>query len=144
MHFEARQRGTENDPGQNNLWKQEPVAKATWDATPRTQADHIFQFGLKHSLGYLNQPFGDPQVSAATGEKGLPANPFPWLTSNNRPFVSPLELLLVPTCSSSKLLVNAGTAASSHDTTDAELQQVLQLSQDAQPIRQPTRTPCPL
>ena len=72
--------------------------------------------GLKHSLGYLNQPFGPPQ---ATPQLGDPQSPFPWLTFNGRPFVNPLELLLVPTCSSSKLLVNAGTAASSHDTTDA-------------------------
>ena len=54
----------------DNLWKQEPVVKSNWDNTLvnpsdllRDQPNHIFPNGLKHSLGYLNQPFGQPQAS---------------------------------------------------------------------------------
>jgi hypothetical protein len=106
-HFETRQRGDYNDiPGQSNLWKQEPVNKTSWAvAPPPAVPGHYFTNGLKHSLGYLNQGFGQP---TATPYPGDPASPFPWLTANSRPYVSPLELLLVPTCSSSKLLINAG------------------------------------
>ena len=119
-HFEARQRGENNDPpgsfnvngGLNpdmNLWKQEPVNKTAWDATSHDITNHYFNKGLKHSLGYLNQPFGLPQATPLVGD---PSQPFPWLTSNGRPYVSPLDLLLVPTCSSSKLLINAGANTS--------------------------------
>ena len=118
-YFEARQRGENNYPpgsfnvsgGLNpdmNLWKQEPVSKTAWSPALPTIPNHYFTNGLKHSLGYLNQEFGPPVDGTTGGYKGGPSSPFPWLTSNGRPYVSPLELLLVPTCSSSKLLVNAG------------------------------------
>ena len=119
-HFETQQRGEHNfanDPidatglNQNmNLWTQEmPVDKTTWDTTSHDVTGHYFNKGLKHSLGYLNQPFGGPEANGTTGEKGLPSansqyGPFPWLTWNNRPYVSPLELMLVPLASSSQLL----------------------------------------
>ena len=110
-HFQARQRGENNDAaGRNNIWKQEPLAKGAWGGDAPNIAGHHFNKGLMHSLGYLNQPFGPPQAGAQY--KGAPQQPFPWLTWNNRPFVSPLELLLVPTPRSSKLLVNAGNNTS--------------------------------
>ena len=106
-HFQARQRGENNDAsGACNIWKQEPVVKSAWGADAPNVTGHHFNKGLKHSLGYLNQWFGPPQTGAQY--KGAPQQPFPWLTWNNRPFVSPLELLLVPAARSSKLLVNAG------------------------------------
>ncbi len=119
-HFETQQRGEhnfENDPidstglNQNmNLWTQEmPVDKTVWDTTSHDVTGHYFNKGLKHSLGYLNQPFGPPEMNNVTQEQGLPAlngkyGPFPWLTWNNRPYVSPLELMLVPWAPSSQLL----------------------------------------
>jgi hypothetical protein len=54
----------------------------------------------RHTLGYLNEPV--EQLAAAVNPgtfgqyPGEPAYPFPWLTWNNRPFTSPMELLLVP------------------------------------------------
>ena len=126
--FESRQRGENNDTiasylnSNQDLWKQEPMAKTGWDATVRTQLNACFPYGLKHSLGYLNQAFGAAgtltnSVTGAT-ELGVPQTPFAWFTANNRPFVSPLELLLVPTLSSSKLLVNAGTSSTDHPNYD--------------------------
>jgi hypothetical protein len=127
VYFQSRQRGDQNDsPDSNgfntNLWKQEPVAKTTGFATLPPLTGFYFNAALKHSLGYLNHQFGTPQdgtngaqyVGTPSGIGGAgPQWPFPWLAWNNRPFVSPLELLQIPTCSSSKLLVNAGV-----NTTD--------------------------
>jgi hypothetical protein len=126
--FESRQRGENNDTiasylnSNLNLWKQEPVDKGAsiWDATVRTQADHCFQNGLKHSFGYLNQPFGVPVDGSTGGYKGDPSQPFPWLAWNNRPYVNPLELLLVPACRSSKLLTNASSGTQAADPSSSE------------------------
>ena len=63
---------------------------------PCQDLNYYFPYDLKHSLGYLNQPFGLPVDGSTGGYKGDPSQPFPWLTANGRPYVSPLELLLVP------------------------------------------------
>ena len=105
IHFESRQRGELNDAiGQYNIWKQEATRKNNWGPAPGSVPSlHNFNDGLKNSFGYLNQPFGVP--SSIAGYVGDPQQPFPWLTWNNRPYISPLELLLVPAERSSKLLV---------------------------------------
>ncbi len=127
IHFETRQRGENNDKVTNshintdmNLWKQEPVDKSQWARSRDLADDSYFKKALRHSLGYLNQPFGTPQVNNTTGEKGLPASPFPWLTWNNRPYVSPLELMLVPALSSSRLLANASSGTQATDPSSDE------------------------
>jgi len=124
-YFESRQRCDQNAPlGANNyntnLWKQEPVAKAagSFTAIPAVSGFY-FNVALKHSLGYLNQRCGTPQdatngaqyvgTPSAIGGTG-PAEPSPWLNSNGRPYVNAMELMLVPTCSSSLLLGNGSTA----------------------------------
>ncbi len=84
----------------------------------------IFNLVLRHSIGYLNQQYGVSQpggttpYTAASGTAysnsntpkapaavytGMPTNPFPWLTWNNRPYVTPMELTLVPKSRSSRL-----------------------------------------
>jgi hypothetical protein len=116
-YFQAHQRGETNDVASAmNIWKQEIIDKSSLSGTNAADiTGHVFNKGLKHSLGYLNQPFGAP---TSTPFAGAPSLPFPWLTWNGRPFVNPLELLLVPTCSSSKLLVNASTGSTGTlDTT---------------------------
>ncbi|NQU10195.1 hypothetical protein HQ590_05365 [bacterium] len=79
---------------------------------------------LQHSLGFLNEPFwalrddgngstigpyeGFPETRPNLPTASNPARPpFPWLTWNNRPFISQVELMMVPRSSSSRLL-NAG------------------------------------
>jgi hypothetical protein len=106
--FWARQRGQNNGAAAAtpNLWLQEPVTgsspKANANDVPATiQATSQFTLlaALNHTLGYLNDPFGAPDAN------GNPAtNSFPWLTWNNRPFASPLELMLVPSAKSRDLL----------------------------------------
>lgn len=113
-HFQSRQRGESNDSyidtstgNHSNLWKQEPIDKtfgadALDLAAPITT--HYFNKGLKHSLGYLNQPYGTPVDGSTGGFKGGPAQPFPWLTWLNRPYTSPYELMQVSWLRSSQLL----------------------------------------
>ncbi len=117
--FASRQRGETNvaEDGVNNLWKQDlsPNDPAS-DPTPKDSSDphHIFKYVLRHTLGYLNEPFGPPRPDpndprdATNGwrsYRGDPATgPFPWLTWNNRPYVSQLELMLVSWVRSSQLL----------------------------------------
>ena len=107
VRLHARQRGEKNDDADtNNLWKQEPVAKIDESGEiGGGPGDHYMNKPLRHSLGYLNtEYFG--AVLPSDPYKGDPSRPFPWLTWNNRPFVSQMELLLVPTLRSSKLLVH--------------------------------------
>jgi len=120
--FHSRERG-DDAAGQNNIWRPEPYDRppAADQAPlhvpnlqePAGQLDHCFKFVLQQTLGYLNRPYfvggnPDPNPRAAPPEyigdppAGVP--PFPMLTWNNRPFASPLELLLVPPEPSSRLL----------------------------------------
>jgi len=86
-------------------------------------ASQVFTPVLHHSIGYLNQMYGlasvnanSPYTAAAStaytssnyaapsAYLGMPTTPFPWLTWNNRPYTTPLELALVPKSRSSRLL----------------------------------------
>jgi hypothetical protein len=123
-HFEAHQRGEKNyyyqpgvtlttsgQPGEVDLWKQEPANKMAlglaaaqaWTgggATPK--GTHYFAQPLNQTLGFLNQPFGQP--AATPSQPGDSQYPFPWLNWSYRPFNNEYELLLVPALSSSRLL----------------------------------------
>jgi len=104
--FQSRQRGERaSSLAVNNLWKQEPLDKVLGAGGAGDPPDgaHYFEAPLLHSLGYLNTPFGNPTVTGAT--RGNPQEPFPWLNFNNRPYISQLEMLLVPAVRSSKLLI---------------------------------------
>ena len=104
------QRGDNPLTGAGYFWHTE-----SWPTNPpSTAADttHVFGRTLQHSLGYLNTAFGTTGTryagtpAAYMGAPATPAKRFPWLTWNNRPFVGPLELMLVPCQSSSQLLTN--------------------------------------
>ncbi|MHB1035795.1 MAG: hypothetical protein ACYC0Y_14235 [Pirellulales bacterium] len=115
--FKSRQRGEANDrAGANNLWRQEPMRNLVAGMTV-PDSTHRFAYKLDHSLGYLNSSSLDPArmifgpfqtVNATPEYKGDPERPFPWLTWNNRPYSNPMELLLVPACSPSRLLREYG------------------------------------
>ena len=89
---------------------------------PTKISGHYFRYYLRHTLGYLNDPFhfqpateSDPcsfvvgwtaaEVGDTSPYRGSPKKqPFPWLTWLNRPLASPAELALVPKARSSQLL----------------------------------------
>ncbi|MEX0642367.1 MAG: hypothetical protein WD468_06685, partial [Pirellulales bacterium] len=115
----STQRGL-NQLAENYFWGVELGApNSNSVASGGLPQDHNFNFFLFHSLGYLNQKYGtagdttstyvatDPIVASSgmAAYKGAPKNtPFPWLTWNNRPFVGPAEIMLVPKSRSSRLL----------------------------------------
>jgi hypothetical protein len=116
--FGCFERGANSNPADRYLWPQELATAAL--AAPPADATHRFGFTLRHTLGYLNASYGTafnagtvaaipPDPFAVTSYLGAPdttsgAPTFPWLTWNNRPYVSPTELLLVPRSSSAHLL----------------------------------------
>jgi hypothetical protein len=113
--FASRQRGEQNDtpglPNINNLWRREPFAKTLIPSLAESPQTHAFPVVLTHSLGFLNKPYG-PQFTAASPQStvgsptylGDPSTmPFTWLAWNNRPFISPMELMLVPKSRPSQL-----------------------------------------
>ena len=95
--FGARQRGSAGNPA--SFWS--PFATAPNNSNS-SAADLYFNHEIQHTLGYLNTTLGVPTSGGAyLGEPSTA--PFPWLTFNNRPFVSPYELLLVPCSEPSRL-----------------------------------------
>ena len=102
----TRERGESNDSaGTNNIWSHEPYdnpPNSNTNILPVAAASHYFNNALHHSLGYLNDSF--QPLGSVANYVGAPQTPFPWLTWNNRPFVSQLELLLAPAARCSKLL----------------------------------------
>jgi len=114
--FHTRQRGernetvdvTEKTPSNwtHNwgLWKQEPFTKPfDADADEVSSSSDVFKRQLKGTPGYLNEYFGAPRDTTDL-YKADATKPFPWLTWFNRPYTSPLDLLLVPAVPASKLL----------------------------------------
>jgi hypothetical protein len=105
-YFYARQRGQNNGTAVNNPWRQEDIGTASHpkanDPAPTIPTNFNLHLPLHHTTGYLNNPFGQPSNVAI--HKGDPQSPFPWLTWNNRPYVSPLELMQAPWLKSSQLL----------------------------------------
>jgi hypothetical protein len=120
--FETRER---DGFGRWVLWKTR--TSAANDSDDLRGVDDMFNLNFRHSLGYLNRKLDtDPiiggttdlphnmfnQVEAAQDPSLLgepksiatPANTFPWLTWNDRPYSSHLELMAVPASSQSRLL----------------------------------------
>jgi hypothetical protein len=120
--FQPRQRGERNSHGTEpdyNIWKQEPLVKQVTNGS-KTKTDHVFQYEFVHTLGYLNRGkdlpiFGEPAEDRGPSYIGDPKKPFPWLTWNNRPFANAMELMLVPTVQSSKLLGRGNENPDEHD-----------------------------
>jgi len=89
-----------------------PQAVVPYTASQGIAAD-VFPYTIKHTLGYLNSEIGTPWDAAALAAyKNVPQptgpspKPYPWLTWNNRPYVSEAELMLVPAASAEELLRN--------------------------------------
>ena len=114
----------ERGDGDKSLWRTVLDPAKSLDASDtESPAAHHFPHILEHTLGYLNRdyhfnpgnPASPPGWSSADGvpvayygSPKSPTDPFPWMTWNNRPFVSEMELALVPRWRSSRLLQNFG------------------------------------
>ncbi len=112
------QRGDTDNNYNNNLWRRESAVTPIRAAVAGS-ATHNFDFVLQHSLGYLNTNYGDYSTGTAYKQSTAPVpayagapnslngtQPFPWFNWNNRPFVSPLELMQVPKSRSSRVLAD--------------------------------------
>jgi hypothetical protein len=76
---------------------------------PGSSTQRYMELGLHHTFGYLNESLGTIRGAvngaAYAGDPADADRPFPWLTWNNRPFMNPAELLLVPTCAPNRLML---------------------------------------
>ena len=110
LRFASRQKGVDwlTQPLDVNLWTDEWIRPQDTPPTlPRTVFHH-YDFLVdasaqpRSTFGYLNRGLGTPQpdnVATAQSELGDPTEgPFPWLGHLDRPFTSPMELMLVPWC----------------------------------------------
>jgi hypothetical protein len=108
--FGSRHRGNVAAP--RNIWN----ATLFTDAVTSTATDPnaVFGFAMTNTLGYVNPAFGTRWNPPPTGDLKIysqmpqPAatQPFtyPWLTWNNRPYISGAELMLVPAASAEQML----------------------------------------
>lgn len=112
----TRERGFAYTPQTTNtVWSGEPWARpSAGDPSPvptRTGGGPKFQYDLVHTLGYVNRSYWPTSANINTMSYAgqAPTPPFPLLLWNNRPFISQLEVMLVPFANSSQLL--RGTVA---------------------------------
>jgi hypothetical protein len=99
--FATRQRG-KTPSSDYTIWKPESDDP---DNSTKAGSTAYFDYNLAHSLGYLNKAF-QPFITGSTiGYNGDPSTkPFPWLPWFGRPYVSQLELMLVPGSHPARLL----------------------------------------
>ncbi len=108
VRFGTRQRGMANV--NFNLWAQ--VSESPEETNSQGSAagqPPNFRHNLQHTVGFLNQWYWEnPQTPSwytdTMEHLGDPRYPFPWLAWNDRPFVSQLELLIVPASDPRRLL----------------------------------------
>jgi len=105
--FASRQRGSSqaNGPGGRvNIWAQDTMRPIL---SQRSQTvDRHFDRLLVNTLGFINTPYFRDALGVRTAPPeylGSPIKPFPWLTWNNRPFISHLEMMLVPASAPSRM-----------------------------------------
>jgi len=117
------------------------------DFTNPMQTTWNFEHNLAQTLGYINRPFQELTAAQAPNERwytqayvnnpanqslypngydanylGDPVRPMPWLAWNNRPFLSPMELLLVPTSAPARLQHELGTRIQNFSDHYADMQ----------------------
>ena len=87
MHYASRESGNAG----GNIWE---TGAAPLPEPDSTDVSTLVQRGPIHSLGRLNRSLLLPGEEPLASE--TPPLPYPWLTWNNRPYISQYELLLVP------------------------------------------------
>ncbi len=135
----AYQRGDSNTatyqvPAPSYFWGRQPPSAPNVTGTSAKPgiSNHNLNLTLQNSLGGLNtgafgnvgygQSFGRSPPTPLPAYVGGPKNtPFPWLTWNNRPYIGPVELMLVPKSSSSQLLGDYFTGISPYVVSNPTL-----------------------
>lgn len=123
--------GYRGQPTDFDFWKTRvPDVQATDRDTKRGGIRNDPKFSMRYlpqvTLGFLNKTFMDQNAVDAVALRAQPDQPFPWLTWNNRPYVSGNELMLVPRHRSSQLLKyfqsaeNPPTAMQQYEPTDPD------------------------
>ena len=117
INFASWRRGSNDAAGTYSdlLWPQEPVILTATDSSDKDPS-HNFDRPLRHTLGFINSTASGYYTSTKPasvpdeylGAPNTTTQPFPWLTWNNRPYISQYELMLVPTARSSKFLAGGG------------------------------------
>lgn len=79
-----------------------PTGDGYWRS--RSSATHYMNSVPDCTLGFMNEPFRNANATNDLEQKFVPAQPFPWITWNNRPFANAGELMQVPAFRSSQLL----------------------------------------
>ena len=121
-----------------NIWAQ--TSEDPRQSVAGVSGAAIFCYDLQHTLGYLNEPFRDPTPADTPGRTTAwitkvdnvsdsyvgdpwdlpdPADAtkriqWPWLTWSGRPYISEMELLLVPASHPARLLWEYGVASTSN------------------------------
>jgi hypothetical protein len=146
-HFGTRQRGEISGGAPNgNIWS--PFTNFPPVTAPSGAPENYFKYSLVNTLGYLNTTTLGPALgSPPSGYEGSPGQPFPWLTWNNRPYASPLELMLVPASSASRLghefsLHNGSNPYPDSSSVQAPYGHLLNFFQTA-PVAMPPTPPTP-
>ena len=84
-----------------NIWQTEPQMCPIVNTPAIVGDDHIFNYPWNETFGLMNQWY---QSTGAPADPNTEVVAFPWMAWNNRPFVSSMELTLVPFQRSSKML----------------------------------------
>lgn len=104
--------GNTTDNSNYHLWT--PRSMQLGSANPGAKnTNAIFAFEVDRgsgtpaqTLGYLNASYGDPLPAASAKSSyyfGAPQRPFPNLSWNNRPYLNPMEVMLVPASQAGRL-----------------------------------------
>jgi hypothetical protein len=116
--------GNTTDNSNYHLWS--PKSMQLGSANPGAKnTDAIFAFEVDRgsgtaaqTFGYLNASYGDPLPAAQAKAPmyfGAPQRPFPNLSWNNRPYLNPGEVMLVPASQAGRLGIEYGVPLLSNE-----------------------------
>jgi hypothetical protein len=102
----------QNPQARGNMWYPTFTETVLTNPVPQSSGEAYFSLSIHHTFGYLNEDVGQIRDAASSGGSrsyvGDPSDadkPFPWITWNNRPYMNPAELLLVPASAPNRLVL---------------------------------------
>lgn len=102
----------QNPQARGNPWYPTFTDTDVMNPPPQSSAEAYFNLPIYHTFGYLNEDLGTVRDAGPSGDLrsyiGDPTDgdkPFPWIAWHNRPYMNSAELLLVPTSSPNRLVL---------------------------------------